>query len=136
MEMDREAVLAFLHAEFPAALSVGELVSVDEACVVLELRSTAAHLRPGGTISGPTLMGSADAAMYIALLSRLGLSARQAVTSSLECHFLGRPRPGLLRTECRLLKVGRRLAVGVVQISAEGERVAHATVTYVMPGSA
>lgn len=91
------------------------------------------HLRPGGTISGPAMMGLADAAMYIALLARIGLVAL-AVTTNFNINFLRKPT-GNLEAEAKLLKLGKRLAVGEISIFSEGhdEAVAHATCTYSIP---
>lgn len=97
------------------------------------------NLRPGGTISGPTLMMLADAAMFMTLLAHIGRQA-QAVTSSLNINFLSRPDPGDLTAHTRLVKIGRRTAVGHVDIfsgpdcgSDGGGPVAVATVTYALP---
>jgi acyl-coenzyme A thioesterase PaaI-like protein len=96
----------------------------------------AANSRPGGTVSGPTLMSMADGVAYLVLLSRIGPAAL-AVTSSLNINFLRQPRLVDLVTEGRLLKLGRSLAVVEVnQFSDSGgpedlqRPVAQATVTY------
>ena len=93
-------------------------------------------LRPGGTISGPTLMMLSDVAMYVAVLASIGWRPL-AVTTSLNINFLQKPPPGALVAECRLIKLGRRLAVGDIGIRAEaGEDLrAHATSTYSIPPS-
>ena len=90
--------------------------------------------RPGGTISGPAIMALADVAMYVAILGSIGWEPL-AVTTNLNINFLKKPTPGALIGECRLLKLGKRLAVGEVAIRAEGEEdcVAHATSTYSIP---
>jgi uncharacterized protein (TIGR00369 family) len=92
------------------------------------------HLRPGGTVSGPTLMALADAAMYAAILGEIGLVAL-AVTTNLNINFLRKPAPRDLIAEVRLIKLGKRLAVGEVGIRSEAEEdlVAHATSTYSIP---
>ncbi len=93
-------------------------------------------LRPGGTVSGPALMSLADYGMYVAVLSAIG-RVELAVTTNLTCNFLRRPRPGGVVAECRLLKVGKRLAVGEVSLYSEGDEangpVAHVTATYSIP---
>jgi uncharacterized protein (TIGR00369 family) len=91
-------------------------------------------LRPGGTISGPTIMMLADVAMYVALLASIGWEPL-AVTTSLNINFLKKPAAQALSAECRLLKLGKRLAVGDIAIRSEGEDdlVAHATSTYSIP---
>ncbi|MEN5083980.1 PaaI family thioesterase [Bosea sp. TWI1241] len=92
------------------------------------------HLRPGGTLSGPTMMALADLALYAAILAQIG-PVPLAVTTSLSYNFLRKPAPMALIGECRLLKLGRRLAVGEVAIRSQGESelVCHATGTYSIP---
>jgi uncharacterized protein (TIGR00369 family) len=94
------------------------------------------HLRPGGTISGPTMMALADCAVWLAIIATTGKN-QQSVTSSFNMNFLRRPEPGDLVAECQLLKVGRRLAFGEVDIYSPGldEPVAHATLAYALPGA-
>ncbi|HVY59352.1 MAG TPA: PaaI family thioesterase [Xanthobacteraceae bacterium] len=91
-------------------------------------------LRPGGTISGGTMMTLADVTMYVAVLASIGW-VPLAVTTSLNINFLKKPSAGALIAECRLLKLGKRLAVGDIAIRQEGEEdlVAHATSTYSIP---
>jgi uncharacterized protein (TIGR00369 family) len=91
-------------------------------------------LRPGGTISGPTMMGLTDFAMYVAILASIG-PVPLAVTTNLNINFLRKPAPGDLIAQARLIKLGKRLAVGEVAILSDGEEdmVAHATTTYSIP---
>ena len=94
-------------------------------------------LRPGGTISGPTLMGLADTAAFLLVLSQLGPVA-MAVTSNLNIHFLKRPPSDqTLRVDGELLKLGKRLALSEVRMFSgdDPEPVAYATVTYSIPES-
>ena len=93
------------------------------------------HIRPGGTIMGPAMFQLADYGVYAAILATVGESAVQAVTSSLNMTFLNRPEPRDLIGEIRLIKLGRRLAVGEVEMRSEGseEIVAHAMATYAFP---
>ena len=92
------------------------------------------HLRPGDTVSGPTLMALADVAMYAALLGEIGL-VPLAVTTNLNINFLRKPAQRDVIGEAKLLKVGRRLAVGEVTLFSDGdaEPVAHVTCTYSIP---
>lgn len=101
---------------------------------VLQQQTDTRHLRPGGTISGPTLMALADAAMYGAILAQLG-KVVMAVTTNLSINFLRKPKPGILTAEARILKLGKRLAMGEVYLYCEHdeEPVAHATLTYSIP---
>jgi uncharacterized protein (TIGR00369 family) len=130
--LDADGLVAFLTREFPAALSFGaRIAEVGAEGVTLALDAGADHLRPGGTVMGPTLMTLADTAMYLSVLSQLGEVV--TFTSSLEMHFLRRPTPGVLTARCRILRLGRRLAVGSVEIAdAGGQVVGLSTVTYVV----
>jgi uncharacterized protein (TIGR00369 family) len=126
-----------LAAEFPETFFPGSGLSVLEVrhggCRIRQdfLKSS---LRPGGTISGTTMMFLADVSVYIAVLASIGWTPL-AVTTSLNINFLKKPGPAALEAECRLLKLGKRLAVGEVSIRSEGETdlVAHATSTYSIP---
>jgi uncharacterized protein (TIGR00369 family) len=91
-------------------------------------------VRPGGTISGPTMMALADFAMYVAVLAAIG-PVPLAVTINLNINFLRKPAPRDLVAEARLLKLGKRLAMGEVTICSDGESepVAHVTSTYSIP---
>jgi uncharacterized protein (TIGR00369 family) len=91
-------------------------------------------VRPGGTISGPTMMALADVAMYVGVLASIG-PVPLAVTINLSINFLRKPAARDLVAECRLLKLGKRLATGEVTIHSDGmtEPVAHVTSTYSIP---
>ncbi|HJL19381.1 MAG TPA: PaaI family thioesterase [Sandaracinaceae bacterium LLY-WYZ-13_1] len=92
-------------------------------------------IRAGGTVSGPAIMALADTAFYGAVLTRIGLEP-MAVTSDLSVRFLRRPPPDDLRSEARLLRLGKRQAVAEVRMwsgSDESRLVAHATGTYALP---
>src|SRR5260370_19989015 len=103
----------FLHVEFPQAFSGGDISieSADGVSCLLRQRYSDQMLRPGGTISGPTLMALADCAMYVVLLSAIG-PVGLAVTTNLSINFLRKGRPGQdVLAAARLLKLGKRLAV-------------------------
>ncbi len=91
-------------------------------------------VRPGGTISGPLMMAVADFAMYGVVLSLIG-RVDLAVTTNLSINFLRRPSPGEVVARARILKLGRRLAVGEVHLHAgeADDLVAHVTSTYSIP---
>jgi len=91
-------------------------------------------LRPGGTVSGPVLMSLADYAMYAAVLSMIG-PVEMAVTINLNINFLKRPAPKDVIADARIIKLGKRLAVGEVSLFSEGEEdpIAHVTSTYSIP---
>jgi uncharacterized protein (TIGR00369 family) len=107
---------------------------VDAQRIRMRLPVDNSHLRPGGTVSGPTLMTLADCALYLLILAQLG-PVTLAVTTSLNINFLRKPEPADIIAEARLLKLGQRLAVGEVGLFSAGmdDPVAHATVTYSIP---
>ena len=92
------------------------------------------HIRPGGTISGPAQMALADFTMYAAVLGAIG-PVPLAVTTNLSINFLHRPAPGEIFAECKLLKLGRRLAVGDVTLYSKrlDQPISHVTATYSIP---
>ena len=94
------------------------------------------RLRPGGTISGPSLMTLADTALWVALLAMIGREAL-SVTSHLDIDFLRKPAPADVIAHTTLHKVGKRLAVGDVLMYSDGEEMpcARASVTYAIPSS-
>jgi uncharacterized protein (TIGR00369 family) len=128
----------FLRNEFPQVFKAGSGLSIEEiwhggAQVRQACRED--FIRPGGTISGPTMMALADFAMYVAVLSSIG-PVPLAVTTNLSINFVRRPGAADLLAEAKLMKLGKRLAVGEVAIRSTGgaELVAHATSTYSIPG--
>lgn len=134
--LDVEQLVAFLGREFPQ-IGLGRNFTVEAVGPMtarLRLHQRPEHLRPGGTISGPTMFALADVALYAAILAQVG-EVKLAVTTSLTINFLQRPPPGDLIGEARLFKLGKRLAVGEVAIhsAAAGAMVAHATGSYSLP---
>jgi len=107
---------------------------IGHGTATLRLRFDAAHIRPGGTIAGPVQMALADVALYAVVMSLLG-RVELAVTTSLNINFLKRPGPADLVAHAKILKLGKRLAVGECAIYSDGEdeMVAHVTGTYSIP---
>lgn len=135
--MTAAELTAFLDREFPQMHRDGRAFSIEAVRpgeAVMRLDAAEAHLRPGGTVSGPTLFTLADFAAYAAILAHIGPVAL-AVTTSVSMNFLRKPPPGPLLARCRILKLGKRLAVAEIGIAPPGEDelVAHATVTYSIP---
>jgi uncharacterized protein (TIGR00369 family) len=136
--MDAAALQAFLAQDFG---QIGEDFVVDRADragVALRMRVADRHLRPGGTVSGPSIFLLADVAMYLAILARIGPVAL-TVTTNCAIDFLRKPAAGRdLVGEARLLKLGRSLAVGDVLVFSDGtaEPVARASLTYSIPPEA
>ena len=127
----------FLHREFPQAFSSGDITieSADGANALLRQVYSERMLRPGGTVSGPTLMALADFAMYVVLLSAIG-PVGLAVTTNLNINFLRKGQPGQdVLAAAKLLKIGKRLAVGEVTLlsGTSPDPIAHVTSTYSIP---
>ena len=128
-------LVSFLKEQFPHTKCIIE--EVGGACAKVKHPVGPDELRPGGTVSGPVLMTVADVALYIALLGEIGI-VPLAVTTSLTINFLRKPAPDRsIVGVCKLIKVGRALAVGEVSLYSEGseELVAHAVGTYSIPCS-
>ncbi|MGO4705358.1 PaaI family thioesterase [Microvirga sp. 2MCAF38] len=135
--MTRQEVEDFLDREFPQIHYGGRTFQVEEVGPLfarMRMEAHEKHLRPGETISGPAMMALADLALYAAILAQIGPVAL-AVTTNLNFNFLRKPKLAPMIAECRLLKVGKRLAVGEVSLYSEGEAdvVCHATGTYSIP---
>lgn len=133
--MDAEALNAFLAEDFAQVAPDFSVLRADEDVLVAELRVKDAHLRPGGTVSGPSMFALADLAIYCAILSRIG-KVPLAVTTNASIDFMRKPASGQnLRAECRVLKLGRNLAIADTLIFSEGvgEPVARCSMTYAIP---
>lgn len=127
----------FLRREFPQAFVHDDvrIESADGETALLRQRFSERMLRPGGTVSGPTLMGLADFAMYVVLLSAIG-PVGLAVTTNLNINFLRKGQPGQdVLAVASLLKLGKRLAVGEVNLlsGSSPDPIAHVTATYSIP---
>jgi acyl-coenzyme A thioesterase PaaI-like protein len=126
-------IVDFLVREFPQSKCIVEEVGDRSATVSHPIGP--AQLRPGDTVSGPLLMAVADVALYVAILSTIGL-VPLAVTTSLTINFLRKPSArNPIVGVCRLMKVGRILVVGEVALYSDRKEdmVAHAVGTYSIP---
>ena len=135
--MNADEIAKLLHEVFPQGFYPGcglTIERVEYADVRVRRHFQEDSIRPGGTISGPTMMELADFAMYVAVFSAIGPQPL-AVTINLNINFLRKPGKGDLTADARLMKVGKRLAVGEVTICSDGagEVVAHVTATYSIP---
>ena len=130
------AAMAEEHVPIVGMLAM-QVESVLPGSVTIRVPYRDDFVRPGGTIAGPVLMSVADFAMYGVVLSLIG-RVDLAVTTSLNINFLRRPPPGDVLARARILKLGRRLAVGEVHLhaGAEEDLVAHVTCTYSIPPQA
>jgi len=133
--MDKPALEAFLAREFTEVGDVLSVETVTDDAVTLRLTPDARHVRPGGTLSGPTMFLLADVALYFAILAKIGPVAL-AVTTNAHIDFMRKPAADLpLLGEARLLKLGKTLAVGQVAIRNPGSDavLAQASLTYAIP---
>ncbi len=126
----------FMAQEFPQVAPDVVIEAIGPKTATVRLLCQFKHLRPGGTVSGPSMALLADLAAYTAILGAVGKQA-MAVTTNLSLNFLRKPAEVDLLCDARLLKLGKRLAVGDAVLYSEGgdpnEPVAHATFTYALP---
>ena len=137
IKMNVDALQAFLIEVFPQVHADFQVLVVTPTGVRVKLVTADRHLRPGGTISGPTMFALADVGMYLAILSRIGPEAL-AVTTNCSIDFMRKPAAGVdLICEAVIHKMGRILAVGDCMIYSEGldAPVARASLTYSIPPS-
>lgn len=131
--ISKEELTEFLHSEFPQTkCSIDE---VGNRGAIVRHTVGQDELRPGGTVSGPVMMTTADVALYVAILGEIGL-VPLAVTTNLTINFLRKPSPQKdIIGKCTLIKVGRILVVGEVELYSDGEAepVAHVIGTYSIP---
>lgn len=126
---------ALLDEVFPQVSRDFKVLTLDDMAVTVRLNVNDSHLRPGGTVSGPSMFGLADVSVYIAVMAMVGPEAL-AVTTNSSIDFMRKPAAGVnLIAECRLLKLGKVLAVGDVLMYSEGDPkpVARASMTYSIP---
>jgi len=135
VKMDKAALQAFLERDFAQVAKDFEFVEIAPPFVTMALSASDKHLRPGGTVSGPSMFGLADVSAYFCILSVLGPVAL-AVTTNCSIDFMRKPAPGRLLCRMELLKLGRALAVTDGRIYSEAEphkAVARASLTYSIP---
>ncbi len=123
------------EAQLPLAYQLGfRAETIGDGAATVRMPFHDSSLRPGGTISGPSMMGLADFSMYAALMGAIG-PVELAVTTNLNINFLRLPGPTDVIADCRILKLGKRLAVLEVTLFSDGddEPIAHATGTYSIP---
>jgi uncharacterized protein (TIGR00369 family) len=133
--MTAKQMQAFLAEHFPQIAGMNfKIKRADAKGIVIGMAAEDRHLRPGGTVSGPSMVALADCAIWLAIMARLGPMA-MAVTTNLNINFLRKPPAADMVAKGRLLKLGKRLAVGEVTLFSgrDPDPVAHATMTYSIP---
>lgn len=135
LKLSKSELSEYVKEVFPQADSyqwrVDELVP---GSIAVSMEIGERHLRPGGTVSGPTMFALADVAAYLVILGHIG-KVPLAVTTSLNINFLSKPPQGDLMARCQLIKLGKRLAICELHITGIEDEliVAQATVTYSIP---
>lgn len=135
MKMDVPALQDFLTRVFPQVADDFEVITVTNSLAKIKLKISEKHLRPGGTVSGPSMFGLADVSAYLLILAQVGPKAL-AVTTNCSIDFMRKPVSECdLIAECRLLKLGKSLAVTDCLLYSEGDvaPVARASLTYSLP---
>lgn len=133
--MDKAALEDFIHRDFRQVADDFRVEDVTPDGIIMRLLVGDRHLRPGGTVSGPSMFALADVAVYLAILSRIGPKAL-SVTTNCSIDFMRKPAANTdMIAETRLLKLGRALAVGDVLMYSVGQDapVARASLTYSIP---
>tara|TARA_Y100000991_G_scaffold47623_1_gene33986 strand:+ start:500 stop:916 length:417 start_codon:yes stop_codon:yes gene_type:complete len=132
--MTKEELNDFLEKEFPQVNKNFEILKVSNKNFSMLMHISSEHLRPGATVSGPTMFLLADVTFYLATLSVIGPKSL-TVTTNCSINFLRKPNEKNLISEARILKLGKTLSVGDVLIYSEDidEPVAHASMTYSIP---
>ncbi|MDE4189954.1 PaaI family thioesterase [Phaeobacter gallaeciensis] len=135
LAFDAAGLTAYMAEIFPQVADDFAVDELSEAGITMRLLTAERHLRPGGTVSGPSMFALADVTVYGLVLSRLGRKAL-AVTTNCSLDFMRKPEAGVdLIAKGTLLKLGRSLAVGDVHMYSEGsdKMVARSTMTYSIP---
>ena len=139
-DMAREPVMnaaeatAFIDEVFAAAAGKFDVLDIGSMTARVRCRIDESDIRPGGTVSVPSMVWAGDCAFYLALLGMIG-KVPLAVTTNANINFLTKPAPTDIIAEARILKLGKLLATGDVTLYSEGEPrpIAHATLTYAIP---
>lgn len=136
--LDAKRIEELIDARFPQIHSGGRNLVIEDvgpSSARVRLKADARNTRPGGTISGVAMFALADFSVYVAIIGTLGESGVDAVTTNLNINFLTKPEARDMTASVRLLRMGRRLAVGEVELYSDGvaDMVAHAIASYALP---
>jgi len=135
LKMSANEIMSLLDKTFPQQAKFFEIVELTVESLIVRHKIDESHLRPGGTISGPTMFSLADISLYILTMSRIG-PVSLAVTTNCSMDYMRKPKASSdLLAKTRLLKLGKNLCVGDVLIFSEGleKPVARASMTYSIP---
>ena len=135
LHFNKETLLEYVETIFPQIKGEFQIDHLDEALLIVRLLVQEHHLRPGGTVAGPAMFSLADISVYLSVLAAIGPEAL-TVTTNCSIDFMRKPVHSMdLIAHCKLLKLGKSLAVGDVLIFSDGmeKPVARATMTYSIP---
>ncbi|MEO1139615.1 MAG: PaaI family thioesterase [Pseudomonadota bacterium] len=135
LKLTANELMGFLDHVFPQMKGEFAIEALEEMAITTRLHVGERHLRPGGTVSGPSIFALADVSVYMAVLAMIGREAL-AVTTNCSIDFMRKPAADTdLVAKCTLLKLGRVLAVGDVLVYSDGsdKPVARASMTYSIP---
>ena len=135
LHFNKETLLEYVETIFPQIKGEFQIDHLDEALLIVRLLVQEHHLRPGGTVAGPSMFSLADISVYLSILAAIGPEAL-TVTTNCSLDFMRKPVSETdLLAHCKLLKLGKSLAVGDVLIFSDGmdKPVARATMTYAIP---
>ena len=135
LHFNKETLLEYVETIFPQITGEFQIDHLDEALLIVRLLVQEHHLRPGGTVAGPSMFSLADISVYLSVLAAIGPEAL-TVTTNCSLDFMRKPVSETdLLAHCKLLKLGKSLAVGDVLIFSDGmdKPVARATMTYSIP---
>ena len=132
--MSKRELELFMKKEFSQVSKNFKILDLDLGSISMKMNVLHEHLRPGDTISGPTMFLLADISFYLATLSLIGPKSL-TVTTNCSINFLRKPNKNDLTSKARVLKFGKTLSVGDVLIYSleKTEPVAHASLTYSIP---
>ena len=134
-KMNETELMVFMREVFQQVADDFHVDSVSENEITMRLLVANRHLRPGGTVSGPSMFALADVCAYLLTLAQIGPKAL-AVTTNCSIDFMRKPRADThLVAKGRLLKLGKQLSVSDVLLFSEGDEkpVARASLTYAIP---
>lgn len=134
LALNARDVMVMMDTEFPQQKGRFTVEELEPYRARIRMKITDAELRPGGTVSGPSMFTAADCAFYIATLGMIGAEAL-TVTTTCTINFMRKPEPVDLIAECRILKLGKTMCTGDVMIYSLGgsDIVAQASLTYAIP---
>ena len=119
---------------FPQVADKYEIISLKSNYSEVKLLSNNKNLRPGNTISGPSMFELADLSFYIAIMASTDLGDK-SVTTNVSINFIKKPLLSNLLGISQIKKIGKRLVVGDVEILSEDKKqtYAQALFTYSIP---